>query len=49
METTTRKLETTPLLNTVRAEIITELIPERVGPVIFNSFLLELITSDRFQ
>ena len=30
--------------NTVRAEIITELVPERLGPVIFNSFLLELIT-----
>ena len=31
-------------MTTVRAEIITELIPERVGPVIFKSFLLELIT-----
>ena len=30
--------------NAVRAEIVTELIPERVGPIIFNSFLLELIT-----
>ena len=29
--------------NTVRAEIITELIPERAGPVIFKTFLLELI------
>ena len=28
---------------TVRAKIITELIPERVGPVIFQSFFLELI------
>ena len=28
----------------VRAEIITELILERVGPVIFKMFLLELIT-----
>ena len=30
-------------LFTVRAEIITELISERVGPVIFQNFLLELI------
>ena len=29
--------------NTVRAEIITELIPKRAGPVIFKTFLLELI------
>ena len=29
---------------TVRTEIITELIPERVGPVIFKTFLLEFIT-----
>ena len=27
----------------VRAEIITELIPKRAGPVIFKTFLLELI------
>ena len=35
-----------PLLTaqtTVRAEIITELILERAGPVIFKTFLLELI------
>ena len=31
------------LYHTVRAEIITELIPERAGPVIFKTFLLELI------
>ena len=30
-------------LTTVRAEIITELIPRRAGPVIFQTFLLELI------
>ena len=30
-------------LSTVRAEIITELILKRVGPVIFKTFLLELI------
>ena len=30
-------------LHTVRAEIITELILKRVGPVIFKTFLLELI------
>ena len=29
-------------LFTVRAEIITELIPERAGPVIFKNALLEL-------
>ena len=28
---------------TVRAEIITELILERAGPVIFKTFLLEII------
>ena len=28
---------------TVRAEIVTELILKRVGPVIFKTFLLELI------
>ena len=28
---------------TVRAEIISELIPERADPVIFRTFLLELI------
>ena len=33
-----------PILLTVRAEIISELIPERVGPVISKSFLLDLIT-----
>ena len=31
------------ILNTVRAEIITELIPKRAGPVILKTFLLELI------
>ena len=31
------------ILSAVRAEIITELIPERAGPVIFKTFLLELI------
>ena len=38
--------------HTVRAEIITELIPARAGPVIFKIFLLELIAVSlpgRFQ
>ena len=34
---------------TVRAEIITELILERADPVIFKTFLLELIISDLLQ
>ena len=31
------------MIHAVRAEVITELIPERVGPVIFKTLLLELI------
>ena len=31
------------MLHTVHAENITELIPKRAGPIIFKTFLLELI------
>ena len=34
---------------TVRAEIITELILKRAGPIIFKTFLLELMDSYQFQ
>ena len=35
------------ILNTVCAEIITELIPERASPVIFKTLLLELMAFRR--
>ena len=39
----TQSRDNIPNLFTVRAEIITELIMKRAGPVIFKTFLLELI------
>ena len=38
-----KKIRVDALLSTVRAEIIAELILKRAGPVIFKTFLLELI------